>query len=283
MILLLTACTPQKKQELAETTSYPTEAVFNHLSIALNESLPYTDANNKTYQAIAVTLSNTGKDSITLTKAFSTIAVLNEQGQDITWQIDWQTNDEHGINLATLKKLKPQQSVTGHIYYHYKETAPTAILLKNGKKSSHLQLPVTPTIPVEASKRKALTDSDVEAKVQVIRTWFNHIESNATANQMNVTHSTATTIYESEVYRKLTYTYNEMTYHFYYMNNELFFVYSYPNANSVDFESRYYFNQGHLIRWIRSNGETINEANGLQQPSYLQEEANILYLQQKLP
>ncbi|HEY9571010.1 MAG TPA: hypothetical protein VIR26_08430 [Metalysinibacillus sp.] len=280
MLLLLSGCAPQKEHATTETTSYPTEVAFNDLYITLNESLPYTAPTGENYQGLAVTVQNTSNDSVTLKSAFSSIAILDDQGHDIGKQLDWLTADEHGTDLAKIKKLSPQQIIAGHIYFRSTAATPNSIVLTKKKQHAQLQVPQSPTIALLEHNAKPMLDDSVEAKVQVIRTWFNQIEANAQANQMNVTHQGDTTFYESEVYRKITYHYEEMTYHLYYMNDELFFVYSYPNVNSVDFENRYYFQDGNMIRWIRSNGETINQQAGLANPSYLQEEANILYLEQ---
>lgn len=280
MILLLTGCAPQKEHATTETTSYPTEVAFNDLYITLNESLPYTAPNGESYQGIAVTVQNTSNDSVSLKSAFSNVAIVDVNGQDIGRELDWLTADEHGTDLAKIKKLRPQQIIAGHVYFRSSTTAPHSVILTKKKQRVQLQVPPSPSIALIEHHAKPMLDDSVEAKVQVIRTWFNKIEANAQANQMNVTHNDSSTSYESEVYRKVTYHYEEMTFHFYYMNNELFFVYSYPNVNSVDAENRYYFQNGEMIRWIRSNGETINQQAGLANPSYLQEEANILYLEQ---
>lgn len=280
-VLTLVGCTPEKNHIVKENHTYPTEATFGHLHIALNESLPYTSDAQIFYQGVAVTLTNTSNEAINLPSMFSRITVFDTTGQDITNQIDWQTTDEHGRDLASLKKIAPNQTIIGHVYYR-SEATPHTIMLTHKKKPQQLQLPPSSTVPIASAKKYALPDDAVEAKVQVIRTWFNQIEANAQANQMNVQHIDNIVTYDAEAYRKVTYHYQEMTYHFYYMNDELFFAYTYPNVEAVASENRYYFQDNMLIRWIKADGTTINQTAGNTSANFLQQEANIKFLANKI-
>lgn len=260
---------------------HPMNGMIEDLHISLENSLPFTTADNETFYGIQVSIFNESNHVVTPRNVLQHFMIQDEQGKDITKDMTWLTNDLFGADFLTVTKIKPLQTIEGHIYYQNTANKRAKnIVLTSKKEEVTLGLPLAEKIqPLQLKEHTVWHSQDIDAKVKSIRTWFNTIESNIQANQMNVEKKDHYTIYTLPTYKKVMLTHLNMTYHYYYMNDQLFFVYFYPNENSVQHENRFYFHNGQMIRWLMPNESIIDRTTVEIHPMLAREEANILQLE----
>lgn len=276
--------TLQQKQVVQQFIAPQQEATIDKVQVSLHSGPPFRTENNELYNSVFIKLENTSNEAIQMNTLCKSFRILDESGKDITKHITLLTNAMHGADLGTLDKLKPQQFVNGSLYYQAAgNSQPKQIeaQLHNGELIN-FELPKPLEVTIDAPKQVLMTSQFIEDDIKKIRNHFNKIEDAITANQMAVKKHKTITTYTSNLYKKVVYTENNMTYSYYFSNDELFFVYSYPVLNAQDHENRYYFNKQNLIRWIQPDGTIIDQPEGKNNAMYKQEARNILQLAKNL-